>query len=660
MLRKLGGRALACSMLVTGFLLVEPETASGQAEGQLSEKPIAIFYAKDITEKRIAAYAIRLSERMDFAASFRRELADEVNDSESEPAGDLSIDGLAVYLVFGAVPSTESVSFSRIVDSAAARRKIEADLGDSLNRGGTLIEKDNDCFIVERTYRTERHLEEGEDEREVAGVRESITSEGVIGASYELTTNIEEKNGRKLVVQTTTSRSFHRVYDHFLFEGESERLFTMTLPSAADISAGLKETSDLGFTVHLDRIPPAVRQLGWTMLASGIGSQIQQYDGESDTRYNMRRGSGDLVLAIANAAFFDIDFADGSLTFATEDVPSVQGDLRIRARNNSGLSGKLERARGRSRFAPILSDNASVTCHTCIRFPEESAKALLATSDWLQEAFAAGLPGNPEMISVGDTLSETLKGMAEHRNLELLFKVGWTEESDGVVYGGIQLHDNPQLLPKIFHFMVHVASQLMAHPQAAAGGGDQMMEMIRDGDLELIRIILPDDAVNGITESWGAHITHLYLAHQNSCLWFSMGGENAMEIIRLSVARCDESQASRNPFVSARIDMERWLAYPQNDPVGIAQMPFWLDSNAWWFPPNPLLVWEGYEGEMDRKPQSIMQRAFDAGGSQQFSLTLDADQSGLLLQLSLGEALANHLLARIIDIQDDPQSSEPP
>ena len=177
--------------------------------------------------------------------------------------------------------------------------------------------------------------------------------------------------------------------------------------------------------------------------------------------------------------------------------------------------------------------------------------------------------------------------------------------------------------------------------------------------MELIRIVLPNEYRNVLTESLGVQITHVYLAHQNSCLWFAMGCENAKEIIRLSVARFDESNATRTPFVSARIDMERWLAYPQDDPTGIAQMPHWLDSNAWWFPPNPLLLLEGFSGDdMDRKPQSIMQRAFDLGGSQQFSLTLDADESGLLLQLSLGEALANHMLARYIDIGDEPESSD--
>jgi len=46
-----------------------------------------------------------------------------------------------------------------------------------------------------------------------------------------------------------------------------------------------------------------------------------------------------------------------------------------------------------------------------------------------------------------------------------------------------------------------------------------------------------------------------------------------------------------------------------------------------------------------------MKRAFELGGSQQFTLTLNADESGLLLQLSLGEALANHMLACLIDFE---------
>ena len=656
MLLNFARRMLACYVFVTGFILLQPDTARAQAAGQLSEKPIAIFYAKDMSQKRNYTYAMNLSKRMDFAESFRRHFPQSQDIEKTEPTVQDSVDGYLTYLVSGPIPRVKSLSFCSVADAAAAKRLFEADIKKGGSESGKLTEMDNGCFIVERTEQFTRPLPEDADEAKIVRNGRVARSKGPIHTINEVKTTIEEKDGKRVIAHTTTLRSFHRVYDHFLYEGASEKLFDMTLPSAADISAGLRESNDLGFCVYLDRVPQDVRQLGWNMLASGIGAQLQQRDGETDTRYNMRRASGDLGLAIANAALFDIDFSDGSLTFATDNAPSIQGDLRIRARNNSGLSDKLQRAVGSSRFGPILSDNAAVTGHTCIRFPEESSKALTATSEWLKESFAAEFQNNPAMITVGDAFSETLVGMAEHRNLEVLLKVGWTEESAGVVYGGIQLHDNRQLLPGIFQFMVHSLSQLMAHPLASAGN-DEMIELIHDGDMELIRIVLPDDAMNVLTESLGAHITHVYLAHQNSCLWFAMGGENAKEIIRLSAARCNESNATRTPFVSARIDMERWLAYPQNDPAGIAQMPHWLDSNVWWFPPVLVFLMDGIEAP-GRKPQSIMQRAFDLGGSQQFSLTLDADESGLLLQMSLGEALANHMLARLIDLQDEPESSE--
>ncbi len=599
---------------------------------------------------------MNLCERMDFAQSFRRHFAQSQDIEETEPIVQDSVDGYLTYLVSGPIPRVKSLSFCSVADAAAAKSLFEAGFKKGGSESGKLIEMDNGGFIVERTEQYMRPLPEDADEAKIVRNGRVARSKGPIHTINEVKTTIEERGGERVIVHTTTLRSFHRVYDQFLYEGESKKLFDMTLPSAAEISAGLRESNDLGFCVYLDRIPQAVRQLGWTMLASGIGAQLQQRDGETDTSYNMRRASGDLGLAIANAALFDIDFSDGSLTFAIDDAPSIQGDLRIRARNNSGLSDKLQRAVGSSRFGPILSDNAAVTGHACIRFPEESSKALTATSEWLKESFAAEFQGNPAMIPVGDTFSETLVGMAEHRNLEVLLKVGWTEESAGVVYGGIQLHDNRQLLPGIFQFMVHNLSQIMAHPLASAMS-DQTIEMIHDGDMEFIRIVLPDDAVNVLTESLGAKITHVYLAHQNSCLWFAIGGENAKEIIRLSATRCDESNATRAPFVSARIDMERWLAYPQDDPAGIAQMPHWLDSNAWWFPLSAIFVMENMEAP-GRKPQSIMQRAFDLGGSQQFSLTLDADASGLLLQMSLGKALANHMLARMIDRLDESESSE--
>lgn len=647
-----GRFVLVCCLLLTGLILVRPDAAHAQGLSQLSEKPIAIFYARDLSEKRVLTYVKNLTERMNFAESIRSELASEIeerNETVSEVQN--PVVGYAVYLVSGAIPSIETLSFCNVTDADHAKRLIEPELKDYLV--GTVKDMGDDCFVAERRYQETSPLPEGADEAKItAGTSMAVESNGLTQVRFEVNRTIEEKDGKRVVMETTTRRSFYRVYDQFLYEGQSEKLFTMTLPSAADISGGVNELNDLGFSIHLDRIPKAMRELGWNMVSSGLGAQMQQYDGETDTSYNMRRASGDLGLGILNAALFDIDFSDGSLKFATEDTPSVEGVLRIRARNNSGMGDKLQRAIGDSRFAPILHDNAAVTNHACIRLPEDSSRALTATGDWLKETFATEFSNAPAMISAAETLAESLAGIAEHRNLELLLKVGWTEESSGVVYGGMQLHDNPQLLPSVYQIMVHGLSQLMAHPSLSVAENDQTLEMINDGDLEFIRIMLPQDTVDAIAEYCGTRITHIYLAHQNSCLWFAAGGENAKEIIRLSVARCNDSNATRSPYLSAKIDMEQWLAYPQDDPTAIAQMPHWLDENSWSFPPIPILAHTMGSESPERKPRRLMQSAFELGGSQQFSLTLNADESGLLLQLSLSEALANHMLARFIDFEN--------
>ena len=639
------------SLVLLVLILVRPDAVQAQGAGQLSEKPIAIFYARNITQRRALNYVMTLTQKMSFAESIRGDLASEIeSQEEADPEVQNSVEGYASYPVYGAIPSLETFAFSNVADVDHAKRLIEPKSKNYMI--GNLRDLGNDCFVAERRYQETSPLPEGTGEAKIAaGTAMAMESNGIALASYEVNKKIEEQDGRKVIVETTTRRSFYRVYDQFLYEGDSENLFNITLPTAAEISAGINESNDLGFSIYLDRVPKAMRELGWNMVSSGFGGRMQQHDGETDTNYNMRRASGDLGLGILKAALFDIDFSDASLKFASEDTPSIEGHFRIRARNNSGMSDKLERAIGDSRFAPILHDNAAVTSHACVRLPEDSSRALTATGDWLKEEFASEFSNDPAMISAAETLAESLAGMAEHRNLELLLKVGWTEESSGVIYGGAQLHDNPQLLPSIYQVMVHGLSKLMAHPSLGAVGNDQMLEMINDDETEFIRIMLPQDFVDAIAENCGARITHIYLAHQNSCLWFAAGGENAKEIIRLSVARCYASNANSAPYLSAKIDMEQWLAYPQDDTTGIAQMPRWLDENSWWFPPNLFQVLMMEFESPKRKPQSLMQRAFELGGSQQFSLTLNADESGLLVQLSLGEALANHMLARLIDFE---------
>ena len=231
-------------------------------------------------------------------------------------------------------------------------------------------------------------------------------------------------------------------------------------------------------------------------------------------------------------------------------------------------------------------------------------------------------------------------------SFQLLAKIGWTKTSGGVFYGGLQTSENPKLLHSLHHFMTHTG-----------GAPPNVGEMITLSEIDgrsLIHFNLQQEEVEQFAAEIGLRINHAYLMHDGSRLWFAAGAENANDILRQSIDRCNVGGlAYRTPLLTANIDMQRWLAYPQEDSSGIAPLPYWLDENVWWFPPNPMVVnFIGGLGGESEKPNPIMQRAFDLGGAQQASFTVQADESGILVQAAVGEALANHMLARMIDAQE--------
>ncbi len=636
--------------VVLNCLVIFFPAVQAQLAGKIDDKPIAVGYARDIGPVEVMDYAKKLMERLKIGETMREELTPERMQAQSEqwfPKVEHPLYGVAYYMVTGPIPSFEKVSFQQVVDEADARRLVD---GRKLQYGesGSMEDLGNGCFKV--VYKRTRSflLPEGTDETAYTSLNGQNPS-----SVWKYEYKIVEKEGKKFVEKSQSMLNLFRFHDNMLYEGAFDGLFTMELPSADAITSGVDGSTDLGFDAYFDRIPHGIRMLGWNMLTAAVGSQLQQRDDELETSYAMRRNSGDMGLALTKAVLFDVDHSEGWLMFASEDEPSIQGELRIRARDNSQLSKQLLDAGGVSRFAPILSDNAAVTAHLCARLPEEASAALLATGTWLQEAIGRETNNDAAMVTAATALSETLVGIAEHRNFELLLKAGWTKESGGVLYGGLQLNDNPQLLSGIHHFLTQT-------PAAPPNVGEIVALTEVDG-VQMIRIQLPADGVESIRTESGMTISHIWLAHQNSCLWFAAGTENSKEIIRQSLARCTEgSLAARTPLVSLRVDMERWLSYPQDDPAGIARLPHYLDENAWWFPPNPMgfMMPGGYPVPNADKPTPIMQRAFDLGGSQQFWLTLEADDSGILLQISLGEALANQMLARMIDALDNMMMEE--
>ena len=635
-------RMILMTILLGASLAASPfcraDEFSAKLEGQIQEKPIVISYARNINASRVISYVSGLSERLKIGESMRAMMTHESTQQELEktaPRVAESMYGFAMYLVSGLTPSYEIVSFQQVVDEDDARRLVEARKG-QWGIGGTVTELGNGCFRVQmQSPGSSYPLPSNVDEEQLQNQNPSQRR------GQNIRKKIVEKEGVKHVQETIVIQHLFRYQDSILYEANFEDFFEMSLPSSDAISSAVTGEKDLGVHAYLDRIPMGMRQLGWNMLSSAVGTQLQQRDDEPQSSYEMRKSSGDLALAIIQAVLFDIDNSDGWARFANAEDDSLRAELRIRTRNNSALTKQLQEAAGNSRFAPILSDNAAATLHACVRLPKETSAALQATGVWLTEAMQQNFASDPKMASVSTALAGVLHGIGEHRTLELLVKAGWTESSGGVFYGGMQLSDEPDLLQNLHHLLTHLPD---SDPQI-----EKMISLEELDGLPVIKIMVPPEGTEEFREALGIQLTHIYLAHQNSCLWFATGTENSYQIIRHSVSQCTENaRAARTPLASGRIDMERWLSYPQDDPARIAQLPFWLDENARWFPPFPSGM--GFS-EVQTKPTPIMQSVFDLGGSKQAGFSIEADESGILIQTSLGEALANHMLARFIDNQ---------
>ncbi|MEO1979534.1 MAG: hypothetical protein ABGZ24_03365 [Fuerstiella sp.] len=624
-------------LLVVALVLSVASQAHAQLDGRLAARPLGVGYLRNINQVRMLEYIKHLTKRLELGTSMFDNIPEDQLDGFRSQVDD-AISGTAWYMVQGLIPSFENIYFQEVADEADAKRMLNAQKK-MYGANGTLHAEPDGMFKLVNHNSWNNDVPKGQDPEEY--VKQFQHSTGNRG--MERSAKVIEVDGKMKIENTWTMAQYYRYQDQLLFSGSFEELWNIDLPTAESLTSGVDTLNDMGLEAFFDRIPAAMKMLGWNMLSSGASTQMQQRDGEDQATADLRKSSYQFGLDVTKALMFDVDKTRGWLRFATDEAQSVRGELNFDTRRNSKLTKQLEDvSSGNSRFAPILRDEVAATVHVCLKVFEESDPLLNAAGAWLQKSIAEATNGDSVMVDGASRLAETLTGISNHQVLEAFVKVGWTESSGGVVYGGLQVDDNPELLRSL-HNMI-----LGADVPTEMAESFEIVEM--DG-LEVIQITSPETITSEIAEDTSLTLTHAYITHQNSCLWFAVGGENAIEIIRSSIARCSASGlAARAPLLTATVDMDRWLSYPQDDPTGIAGLLLWLDANQQQFPPGPVSF--GVRGGAGEKPTPLLQRVADLGGEMQAGLTVIADRGGIRLNLKMGEVIANYYAARMIDAQN--------
>ncbi|GEM_PF-589768 len=456
---------------------------------------------------------------------------------------------------------------------------------------------------------------------------------------------VVEEDGISFGETTFNFDQYLRYHGNLMYQAQDAALWEMSLPTRDGVLEDASRDVDLGAEVYLDRIPFGLKTLGWNMLYGGLSTQMQQRDEELDIDYKFRSSGGELALAMAKAGMFDADHVQGFIKLA-DDTNPIRSELSVSAARGSELSKRLaDVSSAQSRFAPLLNDGAAVTLHSSIKLPEESVEVIKAGAEWMTDQLIQQAGTDVDLVLGSVEIAETMVSIANRNNLEFFAKLGWTKATGGVIYGGMQVDENPELLKSVLTLLT---------PESTPRDILDRYIITRKGDLEVIEFQIPD---LGSPAEFPILLTHLYIAHANSCLWFCVGTENSVEILKASISRCENSGLRTNTrILSGEVNFDTWMAYPQDDPTGLTRIPKLADTLL----ANGLASGFGYavQGSDDTgdtidlaptaQPASddLMQRVIDFGGRTDIRMHLDSSSGGIIFHADIGKAIGTYFAAR--------------
>ena len=626
---------LSCIAVLLGLPGLTPATA--QLKGRLAEQPLAVGYMRDLSQTRMLEYMQKLGQQLNVGKTMFQEIPsdglDGINGDVPDP-----LSGVAWYMVQGLIPSYDVIYFQEVRDLDDARSVLRS-RARMFGQNGELKPQGDNFFLLEQGSTSVMNVPDGQDPEEYA--KQFRNDNG----SFKTTAEVfeDEEDGKMKIRYRWYRPEFYRFSDNLLFSSSFEELKEVTLPTRDSLTSRVSTDNDIGAEAAFDRIPQAIKMLGWNMLNSTAGTQMQPRDDEEPIEAEMRRSSMATGLDIVKSVMFDVETLDAFVRFATDDVQDVRAQVDFNARRGSGLGAQLQEvSSASSRMAPILGDDAAATLHLAFRYSANAAEMVTAFAAWSQLQAATATNQDPLVMDAMSQLAETISEMAEMRDIELMIKLGYTESSQGVIYGGLQAGNNPSFLGALYRLTLF--EEVPQEIQDATS-------LVEDGGLQMIRISLPDEIVEELRKNTSLAISDIYLAHADSVLWFAAGNEQAVNIIHANIARCQEAGlATRTPLFTFHVDADQWLAYPHDDPVGVGGLLHWLDKNRGEFPPT--FVGVGFGGGNQTRPTPLLDPVFALGGNRTMTWTVVADDSGARLRIEMGEAIANYHVARMIDAQE--------
>lgn len=435
----------------------------------------------------------------------------------------------------------------------------------------------------------------------------------------------ELDDSKAIITVTRTRRNYFRMDGLVVFHGYSDEILEANLPSAESLAA------------------IADRELEAKFDFSGAGGAIVQ---EAVDLFDEFAAAWMIYLKVRGKApsgrvlAWDLgslpqsfrslmdDLESAELVFRTEDSLDTQVQAKVVA--ESSLQNHLKQmSDAKSRMSALVDTESAATFHACFR-----------NNALITESVLPLIPNGLVGVVRDDYLTSAVvdliaSGMRRpDATVELLLKLSHSDATDGVVFGGVQLADNP---------LAGLARQFSDTSDRKTVPKDVSSWTEHEG-FRLLCVQLSDQTNLYWETVTSLRVSHAFLAYEDGVLWFAVGGPGAKGAIVDSIATCrSRSETVDTPTLTFDLNVDQMLSYPRADPIGVGALALWMDrsidvvENSRFKPAGKL-----------PDDKTLLLETIRVTGAITAHCDITASAQEIKVNVNLGAAFANYILAEHI------------
>lgn len=472
--------------------------------------------------------------------------------------GQADIKGSLVFLETSPTPGTPHFIEFRSVQSQEEFQKL---VKEQSGQGGEMIGAD-DRFEVRRRFvfnsKTVRFLALDDAGTDDANGNKIPAPPATIVLRGKVDSTTAARIPARTTISTSTS-TYYRFHDGVMYSGPFKAVHSMELPSLEQLTlddelAGL----DVHARFELRDIPKHIKEQLWTQIQARTSTQLQRFDNEAMKDYSLRRLLGQCKLELLKAAVFDVDTVEFSIQLPISRTEPVTAELKLVARRESLLAAAISQLnRTPSRMGSLRDEESPLVVSSTLNVPQWSEPLVKGVVDSLR----LKLRGTTTDESVGeliDKLFTSLQDTIDAGSLDSAVRIERDPDSGMVLAGGLRLVDAERFTQAL--------QQLLLIKSVAEGFS---VSETRIGQHRVVTLSSPGLTVP-FTETEVP--VNIHMSATGSCLWFAIGGENAIKSLERHLESSQVVLNSRTEAIPIQVTLRlhEWLGVRTE---GVSQVP---------------------------------------------------------------------------------------